>query len=151
MKELKVQPIKNGTVIDHITGGNALKVLNILGISKKPTSTVSILMNVKSERKGKKDIVKIENRELKPKEVDKVALIAPDATINIIRNYNVKQKHKVNLPDIIKGIVRCANPNCISNLKEPVEPVFKVISRNPIKLRCYYCERIMKDVTGNII
>jgi len=151
MKELKVQPIKDGTVIDHITAGNALKVLNILGVSKNPTATVSILMNVRSEKEMKKDIVKIENRELKPKEVDKVALIAPDATINIIRNYNVEQKHKVSLPDTIKGIVRCANPNCISNLKEPVEPVFRVVSKNPIKLRCYYCEREMEDVAGNII
>ncbi len=108
-------------------------------------------MNVRSEKERKKDIVKIENRELKPKEVDKVALIAPDATINIIRNYNVEQKHKVSLPDTIKGIVRCANPNCISNLKEPVEPVFRIISKNPIKLRCYYCEREMEDVAGNII
>jgi len=154
MRELKVQPIKDGTVIDHITAGNALKVLNILGISKNPTAMVSILMNVRSEKERKKDIVKIENRELKPKEVDKVALIAPDATINIIRNYNVEQKHKLSLPDTIKGIVRCANPNCISNLKEPVEPVepvFRVVSKNPIKLRCYYCEREMEDVAGNII
>ena len=87
-KELKVPRIKNGTVIDHITAGNAVKVLHILGIPKTTSSTVSVAMNVKSKL-GKKDIVKVENRELDPKEVDKIALIAPKATINIIRNYEV--------------------------------------------------------------
>jgi len=140
MKELKVQPIKDGTVIDHITPGNALKVLKILGIEGKEGSIISIAMNVVGKR-GKKDIVKIENRELDAKEVDKIALIAPNATINIIRNYEVVEKHRVSIPDEIVGIVRCPNPNCISNSKEPIESKFIVVSRKPLKIRCYYCER----------
>lgn len=151
MKQLKVQPIKNGTVIDHIAAGAALKVLAILGISKMPTETVSVLMNVPSKKYSKKDMVKIENRELNPKEVDKIGLIAPEATINIVKNYRVIVKHKVNLPEVVIGIVRCANPNCISNLKEPVKSKFAVISTSPLKLRCYYCEREMEDVAENII
>lgn len=151
MKELKVQPIKDGTVIDHIAAGTALKVLTILGISKNPTATVSLLMNVPSKKFGRKDIVKIEARELKPREVDKIALIAPDATINIVRDYKVKEKYKVKLPEVVRGIVRCANPNCVSNLKEPIESRFEVISKAPPKLKCYYCECEMEEIVENII
>ncbi|MBE9592270.1 MAG: aspartate carbamoyltransferase regulatory subunit, partial [Proteobacteria bacterium] len=97
MRELKIQTIKNGSVIDHITAGNAVKVLHILGIPKTFSSTVSVAMNVKSKL-GKKDIVKVENRELDPQEVDKIALIAPKATINIIRDFEVAEKHRVKLP-----------------------------------------------------
>jgi aspartate carbamoyltransferase regulatory subunit len=149
-KELKVPRIKDGTVIDHITAGNAVKVLHILGIPKTTSFTVSVAMNVKSKF-GKKDIVKVENRELDPKEVDKIALIAPKATINIIRDYDVTKKHKVKLPDEIVGIVSCSNPTCVSNANEPVESRFKIISRDPPKIKCYYCEREPEDIADRII
>lgn len=152
MKELKVQPIKNGTVIDHIPSGMALKVLRIIGIDEKGAdSTVSVLMHVPSKRTGWKDIVKVEDRELDPKEVDKISLIAPSATINIIRNYEVAEKHKVQLPKEIKGIVKCANPSCITNLNEPVETIFSIKSKSPLKLKCHYCDRELDDVVENII
>lgn len=151
MKELKVTPIKNGTVIDHITCGMALKVLKILGVDESIGSTVSVLMHVPSKKTDWKDIVKVEDRELDSKELNKIALIAPNATINIIRNYNVAEKHKVQLPDVVKGIVRCGNPNCITNLREPIEPEFSVESTNPIKLKCRYCDRELDDIFGNII
>jgi len=150
MKELKIPLIKDGTVIDHITAGNAVKVLHILGIPKKTTYVVSVAMNVKSKF-GKKDIVKVENRELDPSEVDKIALIAPKATINIIRDYDVAEKHRVNLPDEIKGIVCCSNPTCVSNSKEPVKSRFKVISKDPLRIKCYYCEREPEDISERII
>ena len=149
-KELKVPRIKNGTVIDHITAGNAVKVLHILSIPKTTSSTVSVAMNVKSKL-GKKDIVKVENRELDPKEVNKIALIAPKATINIIRNYEVAKKHKVKLPDEIVGIVSCSNPTCVSNANEPVETRFRIISRDPPKIKCYFCEREPEDIAERII
>lgn len=150
MKELKIQPIKNGTVIDHITAGNALKVLRILGIPKTHSSIVSIVMNVNS-RMGKKDIVKVENRELDPHEVDKIALIAPKATINIIRDYEVAEKYRVKLPDEIIGIVRCSNPTCVSNAREPVKPRFIVKNKDPLVIRCYYCEREPEDIADRVI
>lgn len=149
-KELKVPRIKDGTVIDHITAGNAVKVLHILGIPKSSSSTVSVAMNVKSKL-GKKDIVKVENRELKHSEVDKIALISPKATINIIRDYEVAEKHKVKLPDEIAGIVKCSNPTCISNSKEPVKSRFRVISKDPPRIKCYYCEREPEDISEKII
>jgi len=150
-KELKIPLIKEGTVIDHITAGNAVKVLHILGIPEKTLdSVVSVVMNVKSKI-GKKDIVKVENRELKPEEVNKIALIAPKATINIIRDYEVVKKFKVHLPDEIVGIVRCPNPNCISNAREPIQSRFRVISRDPIRIKCRYCEREPENIADNII
>jgi aspartate carbamoyltransferase regulatory subunit len=149
-KELKIPLIKNGTVIDHITAGNAVKVLHILGIPKSSSSIVSVAMNVKSKF-GKKDIVKVENRELDPNEVDKIALISPKATINFIRDYEVAKKHKVKLPEEILGIVSCSNPTCVSNAKEPVKSRFKVISKDPPRIKCYYCEREPEDIADRII
>lgn len=150
MKELKVTPIKNGTVIDHITPGHALKVLRVLKIPETTFSVVSILMNV-TGKKGKKDIVKIENRELDPKELDKIALIAPKATINIIRDYEVVKKHKVELHDEVIGLAKCPNPTCISNAREPVESRFHVTCRDPLRIKCYYCEREPEDIAAGII
>lgn len=149
-KELKIPLIKNGTVIDHITAGNAVKVLHILGIPKSSSSVVSVAMNVKSKL-GKKDIVKVENRELDPHEVDKIALIAPKATINFIRNYEVAKKHIVKLPNEIIGIVSCSNPTCVSNAREPVKSRFKVINKDPPKIKCYYCEREPEEIADRII
>lgn len=150
-KELKVVPIKNGTVIDHIAAGQALNVLKILGIRARTDVALSVVMNVRSKHMGKKDIVKVEDRELKPEEVDKIALIAPNATINIIRESEVIAKHKVFLPEAIEGTIRCANPNCISNVeREPVISRFITVSENPLRFRCFYCERIIEDVSGYI-
>lgn len=143
-QELYVRKIKDGSVIDHISPGFALDVLKILGIDGKDGEVVSVAMNVESKRLHHKDIVKIQNRELKPEEVDKIALIAPNATINIIRNYDVASKKVVELPSTIRGILKCDNPSCISNSREPVEPQFGVDRREPIRLRCYFCGHIME-------
>jgi aspartate carbamoyltransferase regulatory subunit len=150
MKELKVTPIKNGSVIDHITPGMALKVLHVLKIPRFTTSVVSVVMNVKSKH-GPKDIVKVENRELDTSEVNKIALIAPKATINIIRDYEVVAKHQVEIPDEIVGIVKCSNPTCVSNSKEPVKSRFIVTSKDPPVIKCYYCEREPDDISDIII
>jgi aspartate carbamoyltransferase regulatory subunit len=149
-KELKIPLIKDGSVIDHITAGNAVKVLHILGIPKGTSSVVSVAMNVNSKM-GKKDIVKVENRELDPQEVDKIALIAPKATINIIRDYKVAKKHKVELPDEVIGLLSCSNPTCVSNAREPVKSRFKVVCKDPPKIKCYYCEREPEDIADRII
>ncbi|MEA3325645.1 MAG: aspartate carbamoyltransferase regulatory subunit [Euryarchaeota archaeon] len=141
-RELRVKRITNGTVIDHINAGQALNVLRILGITDRPEEVVSVVMNV-SDRK--KDIVKIEGRELKPEEVDKIALISPDATINIIRDYEVVEKHKVILPSKIEGVVRCINPNCITNTDEPVKPRFVIRRGEMVELHCVYCGRVIAD------
>jgi aspartate carbamoyltransferase regulatory subunit len=143
--ELRVKPIKNGTVIDHIAGGQALNVLKILGISGTTDATVSVVMNVESKKLHKKDIVKVEDRELKEEEVNRIALIAPAATINIIRDYSVIEKRTVDLPDEIVGVVRCQNPSCISNTSEPIRSRMLVKAKNPVLLRCIYCEQPLTE------
>ena len=146
--ELYVKKIRNGTVIDHISAGYALDVLKILNITGKEGTTVGVVMNVPSKHIGKKDIVKIEGGELKPEDVDKIALISPKATINIIREYDVADKKKVHLPKDIKGIIKCSNPSCILNSREPAGSLFHVQEVEPIRLRCHYCNRTMekKDI-----
>jgi aspartate carbamoyltransferase regulatory subunit len=146
--ELYVAKIKDGTVIDHITGGHALDVVRILGITGREKGTITIAINVPSKRFKAKDIVKIEGRELNPQEVHKIALLAPHATINIIRDYKVAKKQEVQLPKAIENIIKCANPACISNSNEPVRTKFYVDCDEPLLLKCHYCGYIMekKDV-----
>ena len=149
---LKVQKIKNGIVIDHIPCGMSLKVLKILGIEGDIGSTVTLAMHVRSKN-GWKDIVKIEDRYLDEKEIDKIALIAPNATVNVVENYRVTTKHRVKTPELVKGIVKCMNPRCISNHNEPIVPEFYTVSKEPIIIKCKYCGREMhsKDIVENII
>ena len=141
---LRVSKIKNGTVIDHITGGHALDVVKILGIAERRSSVVSIGMNVPSKSLGRKDIVKIEGRGIAASEADKIALLAPRATINIIKDYKVVEKKRVKLPDNIKGIVKCDNPACVSNSNEPIESQFLVEKAEPLRLKCHYCGHVME-------
>ena len=143
--KLRVTPIGNGTVIDHIPAGQALNVLKILGIDRTTQATISLLMNVSSRRSGRKDIVKVEDRELKEEEVNKISLIGPGATINIIRDRRVVDKYTVDMPDLIVGVLRCPNPSCISNTNEPINSQFIVKSKNPVILRCVYCEQAIAE------
>jgi aspartate carbamoyltransferase regulatory subunit len=142
--ELRVSKIKDGTVIDHISGGHALDVVKILGITGKEKKVITIAINVPSKRFKTKDIVKVEGRELNPQEVHKIALLAPHATINIVRNYKVIEKQRVKLPKMIENILKCANPACISNSNEPVQTKFYVESEEPLLLKCHYCGFIME-------
>ena len=145
---LIISPIKSGTVIDHITAGEALNVLRILGITGSTRECLSIATNVESKRMGKKDIVKVENRELRTEEVDRIALLAPHAKINIIRDYKVVEKKGVEIPEVIKGVVRCPNPGCITNTNEPVASAFEVLDKG---LHCLYCDWLIKDNIANHI
>lgn len=137
--ELRVRRIENGTVIDHIPKGKSLIVLKILGIHGQEDNTVAVLMNVESSKLEKKDIVKIENRELTKQEVNLIALVAPSATINIIRDYKVVKKYNVEPPEKIINLLKCPNPSCITNSGEDITPKFRLVNKNPIILQCEYC------------
>ena len=144
--ELKIKAIENGTVIDHITANKALHILKILGLPDEDVINVTVAMNVFSRETGQKDIVKIENREIDHEELNQIALIAPKATINIIRNYEVIKKDKIILPNEITSIIKCTNNKCITNYEnEPITSKFKVIESQPPVLRCHYCEKILKN------
>jgi len=147
--KLRVSKIENGTVIDHVPGGQALHVLAIIGIDGSGGEEVSIGMNVPSDRLGRKDVVKVEDRELSQSEVDVLSLIAPAATINIVRDYDVVEKHRVSRPAEVVGVLTCPNHNCITTEAEPVESRFDVLDDG---VRCVYCETIIReDIAAHIM
>ena len=138
----RVTAIKNGTVIDHIPSGQALKVLELLNLSGDTSVPVSLVMNVPSKKMGAKDIIKVEDRELTQSELDRLALVAPDSSIAIIRAYSVAEKLNVNLGDEVINVVRCTFSNCITqNPREPLPHRLKVIRTAPLAMRCHYCQR----------
>lgn len=106
-------------------------------------TTIMVAINVESSHMGKKDIIKIESRELSEEEVDKLALLAPQASVNIIRDYEIVNKYYLQLTDEITDVVSCSNPNCISNSNEPIQQKFYLQNKEPVILRCHYCERTM--------
>jgi aspartate carbamoyltransferase regulatory subunit len=140
-KELSVSAIKEGTVVDHIPGKATFKVVDILDL-KGIRGTISVATNLNSKTMGKKGIIKISGKDLTKEEVDKIALIAPNATVNIIKNYDVKEKINVAIPSTIKKIIKCSNPNCVTN-NETVMTKFYVLGKDPLKVKCHYCERSM--------
>ncbi len=141
--QLSVTAIRNGTVIDHIRNEATFKVADILRLDREE-EVVLVGMNLPSGKVGRKGLIKVESRELTPDEVNKIALIAPDATLNIIKDYAVVGKRHVELPDSVEEIVRCINPDCVTN-KQDVPSRFDVIRSTPPSLRCAYCERTMRS------
>ena len=139
-KELKVSAIKNGTVLDHIPASQLFKVISILGL-KDCRNQITFGMNLDSKLLGKKAIIKVADRFFEETEINKVALVAPEAKINIIKNFEVVEKKVLRVPDEIVGIVKCANPKCITN-HQPVPTKFCTAYENSeLKLRCHYCEK----------
>jgi aspartate carbamoyltransferase regulatory subunit len=133
----QVEAIANGTVVDHIPGAMTIKVAAMLS---GPDDQVFIGVNLRSSRHGRKGVVKISGRELSGRNVSSLALIAPTATICIIRDYAVIEKRTVPIPDRFEDIARCANPNCVTN-HEKWSTRFAVVGRDPLRVRCTYCER----------
>ncbi|HEY6657752.1 MAG TPA: aspartate carbamoyltransferase regulatory subunit [Nitrososphaeraceae archaeon] len=143
LNQLLVRRIKEGTVIDHIVPGKAFNVLKTLNITGKEGNIVTVALNVPSSKKNKKDIIKVENRFLENSETDKIALISPHTTINIIKDYKVAQKRKIQVPDSITGIFKCTNINCISNEEKAIIPTIIVLDKTKIILKCKYCSRLI--------
>ena len=143
MSEMRrVTAIRNGTVVDHIPSGYAMQVISILRINTDRATPVSLVMNVPSDKLGRKDVLKIEDMELDQEDLDRLALIAPSASIAIIRNHAVAEKMNVELADDLLNIAKCSFSNCITkNQREPLPQRMKVVSRDPLEVRCYYCGR----------
>ena len=142
---LTVSKIMRGTVIDHIPAGRALEVLKLLGITGREGLRVAVLMNVESRKLGRKDIVKIEGRFLEARELSLVALVAPAATINIVENFEVREKFRVRLPEVVEDLLRCPNPTCISNKeREPIRPRLRKLRDDPPEFQCVYCGTITR-------
>jgi aspartate carbamoyltransferase regulatory subunit len=150
----RVTAIRNGTVIDHIPCGQSLTVLEMLGVTGSTSVPVSLVMNVPSKKMGSKDIIKVEDRELNQGELDRLALVAPDAHVAIIRAYSVAEKLTINLGEEVVNVVKCAMSNCITtNLREPLPHRLKVVSQDPLELRCHYCGRpqALNELVDNVL
>ena len=137
---MEVRAIENGTVIDHIPADSLFKIINILRLDKE-THRITFGMNLESKRMGSKAIIKIAGRYCLPEEINRIALVAPLARVNIIKDFEVTEKLKVRVPTQVEGFVKCANPKCITN-NEPVATAFHVIEGKEIDLKCRYCEKI---------
>ncbi len=140
VKKLKVSAIRNGTVIDHIPANNLFKVINILGLDHIDNQ-ITFGTNLESGKLGSKAIVKISDKYFVDEEINRIALAAPQAKLNIIRNYQVEEKKEVIVPDEFSGIVKCVNPTCITN-NDDVKTKFRVISKKEVSFKCHYCEKI---------
>jgi len=137
-KQIKVTALREGTVIDHLARGTALKAIHALGMEM--TNTLLIGLDLESKKLGRKDLIKIENKELSQEEANKIALISPGATFSIIRDFKVVDKVSPELPDRVEGLIRCSNPSCVTNQYD-LRTVFLVQKRDPVKVGCYFCER----------
>jgi aspartate carbamoyltransferase regulatory subunit len=138
---LLVNAIKNGTVIDHIATGQALRIIHLLAL-KGSNNTITIGLNLPSKRIGKKDLIKIEDRILTEAEANEIVVFAPAATINVIKDFKVTKKIKTHLPDVMKAVFACPNPTCITHT-ETIDSFFYIGQQSKsIKLICHYCDKI---------
>ncbi len=145
---MRVQPIRNGTVIDHIKAGRGRKILDTLELIDKGT-TITLLMHVPSKKNTSKDVIKIEDRELSESESQKLALLSPGAHVNIIRNFVVAEKNVAELPKSISDMALCSNVNCISNNERGARTTFNIINEDSLNIQCIYCGR--KIAEDNIV
>ena len=146
-KELQVAALENGTVIDHIPSEKLFTVVSLLGLEHM-SNNITIGFNLESKKLGKKGIIKIADKFFTDDEINRIAVVAPNVKLNIIRNYEVAEKRELVLPDELIGIVKCANPKCITN-NEPMPTRFHVIDKECCVIKCHYCEKEQerKDIT----
>ncbi len=149
IKHLVVSAIKDGTVIDHIPAKDLFKVISILGLDRIENQ-VTFGSNLDSKKLGKKAIIKISGMFFRNEDINKIALVAPEAKLNIIKDYNVIEKKVVEVPDTITGIAKCVNPKCITNNEEIITR-FAVVDKKNVILKCYYCEKITSQDNMRII
>lgn len=143
-KELQVAALENGTAIDHIPSDQLFQVVSLLGLDNIK-SPITIGNNLESKKMKSKGIIKIADRFFEEEEINRIALVAPNVVLNVIRDYRVVEKKRVVLPNIINDIVKCKNPKCISN-NEPMHTKFEVTNCNNTELKCLYCEvKILKE------
>ena len=142
-RELEVSAIANGTVIDHIPADVTFKIVQILNLYNHP-GAITIVTNLESKTLGRKGIIKIADRYLTDEEIGRLSVVAPNVTLNIIKDYQIIEKKYVQYPRLIVGVVRCSNPKCITN-HQPVPTKMEVFDEKLKSLRCVYCERVMQQ------
>lgn len=148
-KQLSVSAIQNGTVIDHVPANTLFKVIHILRLDHI-SNQITFGTNLESKKLGLKAIIKISGIYFEDEDINRIALVAPDAKLNIIKDYEVVEKRVVQVPDNISGIAKCMNPKCITNF-EHVTTKFRVVSKKNVALKCHYCEKITTQDNLQII
>ncbi|MDE6127229.1 MAG: aspartate carbamoyltransferase regulatory subunit [Muribaculaceae bacterium] len=150
-KELAVAALRNGTVIDHIPSDALFKCVKILGLTGMDHQ-LTIGNNLASERLGlgTKGIIKVADVYFPEDMLNRIALVAPTAVVNTIRDYEVAEKRPVALPSVIRGIVKCDNAKCITN-NEPMETRFDVVEDKPGFVRCYYCGHAVANANATLL
>jgi aspartate carbamoyltransferase regulatory subunit len=138
-KELQVAALENGTAIDHIPPDQLFKVASLLELNKMD-NRITIGNNLRSRKMGRKGVIKIAGKFFAEDEINRIALVAPNVMLNVIRDYEVVEKKNVSLPNELTDIVKCNNPKCITN-NEPMPSRFDVIDREKVTVKCHYCER----------
>ena len=134
---MKIDPIKNGIVIDHIEAGKGMEVYNFLDLSELEC-TVALIKNVPSKKTGKKDIIKIDaDIEL---DLEVLGYIAPEVTVNKIKDGKTVEKRRLELPETLKNVIKCKNPRCITSVEQGIEHTFKLVDKENKVYRCIYCE-----------
>ena len=146
-KQLIVNKIDNGIVIDHITpAGTAFFVLQALKIDNHYPHSVFVAINVSSKRLGRKDVLKIRNIKESDLNLEMLGLLIAGSNLVVIEDYKIIRKVRLETPEYIRGLFQCPGHSCITRLHEDVEPEFKVIKGNgtneSVKLRCIYCDKI---------
>lgn len=141
-QELQVAALRNGTVIDHIPSEKLFTVVSLLRLEHMDCN-ITIGFNLESEKLGKKGIIKIADKFFDDEEINRITVVAPHVKLNIIREYEVVEKRELELPDELQGIVKCANPKCITN-NEPMPTRFHVIDKETCVIKCHYCEKEFK-------
>ena len=136
----RLYELENGTVIDHIPAGMAVKVLQVLGFDQNPELILGIGTNFHSSKMGRKDVIKIENRDVTQDELNKIAVFAPTASVNRIQGGIVVSKARVEVPAEFQSLLECRNPNCITRF-EKIETRFYAVEKNPLLLKCHHCEK----------
>ena len=139
---MNIDGIINGYVIDHIKAGRAMMIYRYLGLDKLDCS-VAIIKNAKSQRMGRKDIIKIDD--LIPVDLEILGYIDPDVTVNIIRDEKLVEKKQLALPSRVVNVIRCKNPRCITQVEQEIEHVFYLADRERGTYRCLYCEVAHKN------
>ena len=138
---MNIDSIKNGFVIDHIDAGKGMLIYENLELNKLDCQ-VAIITNAKSKKKGKKDIIKIDKKiDLN---IDTIAFINPDATVNIVENDKIVEKKKLSLPEKIVNVAKCKNPRCITSIERDLDQVFILTDKENEVYRCKYCESSLK-------
>lgn len=146
---MQVAALENGTAIDHIPTEAVFKVVSLLQLQNLD-NRITIGNNLKSNKMNNKGIIKVADKFFREDELNRIALVAPNVNLNIIRDFEVAEKKKVVLPDEIKEIMKCNNPKCITN-NEPMKTRFHVIDKEKVELQCHYCELKIKKEEVELI